>query len=187
MRGLEKMNSEGGEGSPLIERGSSPSRFSYRSNGRRQTGTNKCFSVVTTSSAFLFFCLGTCVLTFGVVMLHRSDNRRAAGGVYAGGGAAELILGICLLFGTLSQTICRLYTRMTASETASLVQFTALTFSFMIWCAGVFCLCVAVVLSGLNYAGDWREMAAITLSSVSLVLMLAYGGSVCCWAGCPAD
>ena len=172
--GLEKMESEG-EKAPLLESGASQLSVSTR----RRVCLERSFSLITILCAVLFPLLGASILGLGALI------SQDAGGAYVGGGTAELVLGVCLVL-RLAYQLLRL-PRRTPGDTANCVLFAVLTFCFMVWCAVVCTLCAALVLNGLNYERNWRETAAMTLSSLSLVLMLVFGGSVCCWAGCPAD
>ena len=169
--GLEKMESEG-EKAPLLESGASQLSVSTR----RRVCLDRCFSLITILCAVLFPLLGASILALG------AQDAGVVGGAYVGGGTAELVLGVCLVLRLVYQLL-----RRTPGDTASCVLFAVLTFCFMVWCAVVCTLCAALVLNGLNYERNWRETAAMTLSSLSLVLVLVFGGSVCCWAGCPAD
>ena len=181
IEGLESMHSEGERTALLLSSLSSRAPFS----GRRHAVAGRCFTFTTVFCALSFPLLGACILVLGVLITGWSDDAHVAGGAYVGGGTAEIALGGCLVLRLLLK-LCKL-SRTSGGETANCLLFVALTFSFMVWCAVVFSLCVAVILNGLNYGGDWRETTAMALSGASLLLVLVFGGSVCCWAGCPAD
>ena len=122
--------------------------------------------------------LGASIIALGIVILNSNTT------AYVVGGAAELVLGACILLWLTFQCIKCPRRELFTGDT---VLFVALTVLFLVWCAVVCSLCAALVMSGLHYKGDERELAAIILSCVSLVLVFLFGGRVCCWAGCPAD
>ena len=179
--GVDELEGMESEGTRLLK-SSISSQTSL--SGRRRIDT--CFPVVTALCALFFPLLGACILSLGAVITRsHSDSRSLAGVAYIGGGTAELVLGLCLLARVLF--LLMKLPRISSSDMASCLLFVALTLSFLVWCAVTFALSAAVLLNGMNYGGDWREVVAMTLSSVSLVLMLVFGVSACCWAGCPAD
>lgn len=145
---------------------------------RHGGGLGRCIYWTTSFCGVAFILLGACTLSLGIVI---SKYRTSA---YTAGGGAELVLGACLLLGLMLE--CSKCPR-PAKSTGDCVLFIALTLLFLLWCAAVCSYCVALVFSALNYNGDRRELSAILLSSLSLLLTLVFGGSVCCWAGCPAD
>ena len=166
----------------LVSSGASTS--SQLSVSRRRAGVERCFYWTTVVCGIAFLFLGICILPLGIV----ASNWYT--GSYIAGGATESVLGVCL--------IVRLMLKCTkcpgvstslrnAGDTTSCVLFVALTLLFLVWCATVCSFCTALVLSAMNYGGDRTEVAAIVLSCVSLVLEFVFGGSVCCWAGCPMD
>ena len=180
--GLQKMQREEERTALLNSGGSITSRISL-SGMRRSAAVDKCYTFTTVLCAVAFPLLGTCIMILGAIIV--SSSAHVAGGAYVGGGTAEFVLGLCLILRLLFQQ-CKLLRR-SCGETTNYVLFVALTFAFLVWCAVAFSLCAGIILNGLNYRGDWRETVAMVLSCISLVLVLVFGGSVCCWAGCPAD
>ena len=180
---LEKMQREE-ERKALLSGASISSRVSL-SGVRRSGVVDKCYTFTTLLCAFAFPLLGICIVILGAIIADFSSGANVAGGAYVGGGTAELVLGACLILRLLFN-LCKL-SRRSCGETTNCVLFLALTFAFLVWCGVAFSLCLAVILNGLNYHEDWRETTAMVLSCISLVLVLVFGASACCWAGCPAD
>lgn len=149
----------------------------------RRPRVERCFRWTNGLCGIAFLFLGICILSLGIVA---SDQYSVA---YIIGGATELLLGASLLVKLLiTCKICPTEPSRNVKDTTSCVLFTALAFLFLVWCTTVCSYCAAIVLSGMKYKkGDSREIAAMTLSAMSLVLEFVYGAGVCYWVGCPTD
>ena len=137
--------------------------------------------MISVLSGIAFIVLGLVVLVLGVVISRWYTS------AYVAGGAAEFVLGVCLL---VRQVIkCIKWPAVSTSQRCvgyamSCVQFSSLALLFLVWCTTALFLCIALIMSGMNYGG---EAGAIVLACVSLLFELVFGFSVCCWVGCAAD
>lgn len=169
--------------SPKHERRSLLASGESTSSRRSRTGVERCLIKWTDGlCSIAFLSLGACILSLGIVT---SD---LYSGAYVAGGAAELLLGVCLLVRLLA-TCKKCSAGLSRNgDTTNCVLFIALAVLFLVWCTTVCCYCAAIVLSVLRYKeGDGRLVAAMALSAVSLVLEFVFGASVCYRMGCPAD
>ena len=165
--------------SPKHEKRSLLASGESTSSRRSRTGVEKWTDGL---CSVAFLSLGACILILGIVT---SD---LYSGAYIAGGAAELLLGVCLLVRLLATSKKCSAGLSRNGDTTSCALFTALAVLFLVWCTTVCCYCAAIVLSVLRYKeGDGRLVAAMALSAVSLVLEFVFGASVCYRVGCPAD
>ena len=163
----------------LIESGVSVTSRASISSRRR----DRCYFWASALCGASFLLLGTPVAVLGAT----ASAWRTSYGAYVAGGTAELVLGACLVLRLVLQCFHCLPRRRKAGEAAGWVLFVTLTLIFLVWCTVVCSFCVAVAWSAVNYSGDTREAVDLALSCASLVVGFAFGVSVCCWAGCPAD
>ena len=156
------------------------------STSRRHAGLERCFHGTAALCAIAFLLLGPPIVALGIAT---PNINRHTSATYIAGGAAELALGVYLIVRLLSKCMCSHCRGISTSTSdyANCFLFGTLVFLFLVWCATVCSFCAALVLSGVNFTGDRREISAIAFTCVSLLLQLVFGASVCCWAGCQVD
>ena len=137
-------------------------------------------AVISVLSGIAFIVLGLVVLVLGVVMWKWPF-------AYVAGGAAEFVLGVCLLVRQVLK--CIKWPAVSTSQRCvgnamSCVQFSSLALLFLMWCTTALFLCIAIIMTFMNYGG---ETGAIVVAGLSLLFELVFGFSVCCWACCAAD
>ena len=144
-------------------------------------------AVISVLSGIAFIVLGLVVLLLGVVMWKWSGMTPFHTSAYVAGGAAEFVLGVCLLVRQVLK--CIKWPAVSTSQRCvgnamSCVQFSSLALLFLVWCTTALFLCIAIIMTFMNYGG---EAGAIVVASLSLLFELVFGFSVCCWACCAAD
>ena len=160
------------------------SRSTESYSSKRRAGSEICFLSISLLSGIAFIVLGSVTLVLGILI------SRLYTGAYVVGGAAEFVLGVYLLIRQVLKCIkCPAVSTSQRSirNATSCVHFISLALLFLVWCTTACSLFTAIILSGLNYEGDKREMATLVLACVSLLFELVFGVSVCCWAGCAVD
>ena len=150
----------------------------------RRVVVERCHYGNTALCSIAFLLLGPVIAALGAATPNINPHASAT---YIAGGAAELVLGVCLIVRLIVKcSNCGGISTSTGDYTNCFL-FATLTLLFLVWCATVCSFCAALVFSGVDYTGDRREVSAIVLTCISLLLQIVFGASVCFWAGCQVD
>ena len=159
--------------------------FPTRTRPQHRTKVDRCFLWTNVFSGATFFFLGLVII---IMSAYVSNSWYKS--AYLAGGVCEVLLGsglltrlllMCLKFPGLSTPLQK------TGDATSCLLFLALTLLFLVWVTSVCALFAAVVQNALNIGVPEEDIVLITISCVSIILELLFGGSVCLFVGCSID
>ena len=165
--------------------GSDESTVFFPTRPQRRTKVDWCFLWTSVFLGITFLFLGLVIIIMSAYVSNSWYK-----GAYMAGGVCEVVLGsgllirlllMCLKFPGLSTPLQK------AGDATSCLLFLALTLLFLVWATTVCTLFAAVVQNALHIGNPEEDIALITISCVSIILELLFGGSVCFFVGCSID